>query len=104
MPFLIEHVIGNYKTEDVKESLTKLHNNIKENKLPTYESWDGNYDGTLIMCRKELPSIQINVQEDIDKEKEKAQTIVNESVDTMNSVLTRKSKSTKLTEVGTRFC
>lgn len=44
------------------------------------------------------------VQEDIDREKEKAQTMVNESVDTMNSVLTRKSKSTKLTEVGTRFC
>ena len=61
LPFLIEHVIGNYKTEDVKKSLTKFHNNIKENKLPIYESWDGNYDGTLIMCRKELPSIQINV-------------------------------------------
>lgn len=59
LPFLIEHVVGDYKTEDVKKSLTKLHNNIKENKLPTYESWDGNYDGTLIMCRKELPSIQI---------------------------------------------
>ena len=59
LPFLIEHVVGDYKTEDVKKSLTKLHNNIKENKLPTYESWDGNYNGTLIMCRKELPSIQI---------------------------------------------
>lgn len=43
------------------------------------------------------------VQEDIDREKEKAQTMVNESVDTMNSMLTGKSKSTKLTEVGTRY-
>lgn len=50
-----------------------------------------------------IEKLLIMVQEDIDKEKEKAQTMVNESVDTMNSVLTRKSKSTKLTEVGTRY-
>ena len=75
-----------------------------------YSYWKKNKDKinrTFNKKKKDSEAIEkllIMVQEDIDKEKEKAQTMVNESIDTMNSVLTRKSKSTKLTEVGTRFC
>ena len=50
LPFLIEYVTGNYKTEDVKKSLTNLHNNIKENKFTTDKFWDVNYYGTSITC------------------------------------------------------
>ena len=75
-----------------------------------YSYWKKNKDKINRIFNKKkkdseaIEKLLIMVQEDIDKEKEKAQTMVNESVDTMNSVLTRKSKSTKLTEVGTRFC
>ena len=74
-----------------------------------YSYWKKNKDKinrTFNKKKKDSEAIEkllIMVQEDIDREKEKAQTMVNESVDTMNSVLTRKSKSTKLTEVGTRY-
>lgn len=75
-----------------------------------YSYWKKNKDKINRIFNKKkkdseaIEKLLIMVQEDIDKEKEKAQTMVNESVDTMNSVLTRKSKLTKLTEVGTRFC
>lgn len=74
-----------------------------------YSYWKKNKDKTSRTFNKKkkdseaIENLLIMVQEDIDREKEKAQTMVNESVDTMNSVLTRKSESTKRIEVGVRY-